>query len=83
MPGKQVTIENEQSTINACMKYLFKQGLVHVSAFDFPKLKKIDRNNEEVRRATFTASEYYAVVKYAGFANSRTVITVSPGHTFR
>lgn len=64
VPGKQVTIENEQSTVNACMKYLFKQGLVHVSSFDFPKLKKIDRNNEEVRRATFTTNEYYAVVKY-------------------
>lgn len=63
-PGKQVTIENEQSTINACMKYLFKHGLVHVPAFDFPKLKKIDRNNEEVRRATFSNDEYYAVVKY-------------------
>ena len=64
VPGKQVTIENEQSTINACMKYLFKQGLVHVSAFDFPKLKKIDRNNEDVRRATFSSDEYYAIVKY-------------------
>lgn len=64
VPGKQVTIENEQSTINACMKYLFKQSLVHVSVFDFPKLKKIDRNNEEVRRATFSSDEYYAIVKY-------------------
>jgi integrase len=64
VPGKQVTIENEQSTINACMKYLFKQGLVHVPAFEFRKLKKIDRNNEDIRRATFTEGEYYAVVKY-------------------
>jgi len=64
VPGKQVTIENEQSTINACMKYLFKQGLVHVTAFDFPKLRKIDRNNEDIRRATFSNDEYYALVKY-------------------
>lgn len=63
VPGKQVTIENEQSTINACMKYLFKQGLAHVSAFEFRKLKRIDRNNEAVRRATFSNSEYYAIVK--------------------
>ena len=62
--GKQVTIENEQSTINACMKYLFKQGLVHVSGFEFRKLKKIDRNNEDIRRATFTEAEYYAIVLY-------------------
>ena len=45
VPGKQVTIENEQSSINACMKYLFKQGLVHVPTFEFRKLPKIDRKN--------------------------------------
>ena len=64
VPGKQVTIENEQSTINACMKYLSSLYLVHVSGFEFRKLKKIDRNNEDIRRATFTDKEYYAVVKY-------------------
>ena len=64
VPGKQVTIENEQSTINACMKYLFKQGLVHVQEFEFRKLKKIDRNNEDIRRATFSNAEYYAIVLY-------------------
>ena len=62
--GKQVTIENEQSTINACMKYLFKQGLTHFAEFEFRKLPKIDRKNEDVRRATFSNDEYYAVVKY-------------------
>ena len=64
VPGKQVTIENEQSTINACMKYLFKQGLVHVPAFEFRKLPKIDRKNEDVRRATFSNTEYDAGVRY-------------------
>jgi integrase len=64
VPGKQVTIENEQSTINACMKYLFKQGLVHVQEFEFRKLPKIDRNNEDIRRATFSNAEYYAIVRY-------------------
>ena len=62
--GKQVTIENEQSSINACMKYLFKEGLVHVPAFEFRKLPKIDRKNDDVRRATFSNDEYYAMVKY-------------------
>lgn len=62
--GKQVTIENEQSSINACMKYLFKEGLVHLPAFEFRKLPKIDRKNDNVRRATFSADEYYAMVKY-------------------
>lgn len=64
VPGKRVTIENEQSTINACIKYLFKIHLCHVPELEFPKLKKIDRNNEDIRRATFTEHEYYAVVKY-------------------
>lgn len=64
VPGKQVTIENEQSTINACMKYLFKQGLVHVPEFEFRKLKKIDRNNEDIRRSTVTNDEYYDIIKY-------------------
>lgn len=64
VPGKQVTIENEQSTINACMKYLFKQGLAHVSGFEFRKLKKIDRNNEDIRRSTFTNDEYNDMIKY-------------------
>jgi integrase len=63
-PGKQVTIENEQSTINACMKYLFKQKLVHVADFEFRKLPRVDRKNEDIRRATFSNDEYYAVVKY-------------------
>lgn len=62
--GKQITIENEQSTINACMKYLFKQGLTHVAAFEFRKLPKIDRKNDDVRRATFSNDEYDAVVRY-------------------
>ena len=64
VPGKQVTIENEQTSINACIKYLFAQGLVHVPKFEFRKLKKIDRNNEDIRRATFTHSEYYDMIKY-------------------
>lgn len=64
VPGKQVTIENEQTSINACIKYLFAQGLVHVPKFEFRKLKKIDRNNEDIRRATFTNDEYYETVKY-------------------
>lgn len=74
VPGKQVTIENEQSTINACMKYLFKHGLVHVPAFEFRKLPKIDRKNEDVRRATFSNAEYDAIVKYMRIYSARKTI---------
>lgn len=62
--GKQVTIENEQSTINACMKYLYKNGLSHFSEFEYKKLPKIDRKSDDVRRATFTNDEYNDLVKF-------------------
>lgn len=57
-PAKQVTIQNEQSTINACVKYLFKKGLTHISELEFKKLPKLAADNEAVRRATFTNEEY-------------------------
>jgi len=60
---KQVTLKNEQSTINGCMRYLFKQHDTHIDSFDFPKLPKVDRNNEAIRRATFTSEEYEKLVK--------------------
>jgi integrase len=62
-PAKQVTVQNEQSTINSCIKYLFRNNETHFEAFDFKKLKKIDRNNEAVRRATFTNDEYRRLYK--------------------
>jgi integrase len=57
-PASPSTIINEQSTINACMKFLFNRGEVHVDVFDFKKLPKAVINNEEIRRATFTDGEY-------------------------
>lgn len=60
---KQVTVQNEQSTINACIKYLFKKNETYIDAFDFKKLAKLDRNNEAIRRATFTNEEWRAVYK--------------------
>ena len=60
---KQVTIQNEQSTINSCMKFLFRNNETHFEAFDFKKLPKIDRNNEAIRRAAFTNEEYKRIYK--------------------
>ncbi len=60
---KQVTVQNEQSTINSCMKYLFRNNETHFEAFDFKKMPKIDRNNEAIRRATFTNDEYQSLYK--------------------
>ena len=60
---KQVTVQNEQSSINACMKWLFKTGETHFDSFEFKKLPKVDRNNEAIRRATFTSEEYERIFK--------------------
>lgn len=60
---KHVTILNEQSTINSCLKYLFKNNETHISAFEFKRLPKSDKNDDAVRRATFTGEEYMCLVK--------------------
>jgi len=62
---KQVTVQNEQSTINACLKWLHKNGETHIDGFDFKKLPKLDSGNEAIRRATFTSKEYMRVVRAA------------------
>jgi len=57
----QVTVVNEQSTINACMKYLFRDNETTIDGFNFRKLPKIDKNSDDVRRATLTNEEYVRV----------------------
>lgn len=61
--AKQITIQNEQSTINACIKFLFRNNLTHIDKFDFKKLSRIDRNNEAIRRSTFEQREFEALVR--------------------
>ena len=53
----QTTVENEQSTINAMMTWLFKHKETYIEAFDFKKLKAVDKGSEENRRNTFTDTE--------------------------
>lgn len=60
---KQITVANEQSTINSCISYLFKNNETVIDGFDFKKLPKIDSNNEAIRRATFTGAEYNKIYK--------------------
>ena len=55
---KQVTVQNEQSTINALMKWLHKNGETHIDGFDFKKLPRLDNGNEAISRATLTNDEY-------------------------
>jgi site-specific recombinase XerD len=55
---KQITLQNEQSTINALMKWLNKNGETHIDSFEFKKLPRLDKSNEAIRRATLTNVEY-------------------------
>jgi hypothetical protein len=55
---KQVAVQNEQSTINACIKWLNKNGETHIHGFDFKKLPRLDKGNDAHRRATLTNDEY-------------------------
>jgi integrase len=55
---KQVTVQNEQSTINALMRWLHKNGETHIDSFEFKKLPRLDKRNDAIRRATLTNEEY-------------------------
>ena len=57
----QTTVENEQSTINAMMAWLYKRKETYIDSFDFKKLPRIDKGKEENRRALFTDSEFKAI----------------------
>ena len=57
----QTTVENEQSTINAMMAWLYKRKETYIDGFDFKKLPKIDRGREENRRDLFTDAEFKAI----------------------
>lgn len=56
---KDITIKNEQSTVNAMMKFGYREGLSHFDAFEFQKFRK----NEE-RRNTFELREYDRLIHF-------------------
>lgn len=62
---KQVTIKNEQSTINALIDFLFRNGDTHISGFEFKKLPRIDTKSDAVRRSTFTHEEHRRLCRAA------------------
>ena len=53
----QTTVQNEQSTINAMMAWLFKHNETRIDHFEFKKLPRIDRGDEKLRRSMFTQEE--------------------------
>lgn len=61
IPISQTTVENEQSTVNAMMKWLHKRGETYIDGFDFKKLKRVDRGADENRRGSFEEHEVDAI----------------------
>jgi len=57
------TIANEQASINAMMRWLYKRNETHIDIFDFKKLPKTDKGEEANRRTTFTDAEVERIVK--------------------
>lgn len=53
----QTTVANEQSTINALMKWLYKRNETKIDSFEFKKLPRVDTGDEANRRNTFTDEE--------------------------
>ncbi|MAI50029.1 MAG: integrase [Rhodospirillaceae bacterium] len=59
---KKVTIRNEQATINAMMKYGYRNGYSHLESFDFRKM--VIKGKDIGRRDTFSLEEYDRLVRY-------------------
>jgi integrase len=59
----QTTVENEQSTINAMVKWLHSKDLTNIREIEFPKLKSLDRGKESNRRSLFEDAEILAIDK--------------------
>lgn len=58
---KDVTIRNEQATINHLIKYEYREGYSHIPEFEFRPIKI--RVDEDGRRGTFTLEQYDKLVK--------------------
>ena len=57
-----ITIRNEQSTINHMMKFLYRLNISHFDEFDF---KKISIRKDDVgKRDTFTLEEYDNLIRF-------------------
>ena len=59
--AKEITIRNEQATINAFCKWAYKKGLHNTEKFEFVKISMRRTDKDEIRRATYTDAEYKRV----------------------
>ena len=57
-----VTLRNEQSTINHMMKFLYRKNISHFETYDFQKIRI---TQEQVgKRGTFTLKEYDKLIRF-------------------
>lgn len=61
--AKDVTIANEQATINNFCLWAFDEGLHNTRRFQFPTISLRGTDKNAIRRATFTDDEYKACYK--------------------
>ena len=60
----KTTLGNEQSSINAMLKWLNEEKEIDLPYFKFPKLKGLtDIDSDKIKRQTFTNNEYADIVK--------------------
>ncbi len=59
----QTTVANEQTTINAMMKWLYKRNETYIDCFDFKPMKRIDKGDEALRRGMFTEEEVVVLIR--------------------
>jgi integrase len=62
--AQDVTIRNEQATINAFCKWAYERGLHDTESFYFPVISISGNDKEKTRRATFTLEEYNSLTKW-------------------
>ena len=75
--AKNITIQHEQSTVNALMRWLKHRGYTATERMTWSRAPKTDRGADGQRRQTFTASEWQrfsrALTAYTGKRQTDTV----------
>jgi len=63
--AQDITIRNEQSSINAMCKYAYEEKLIDIPKFEFPQIKIRGASKDAIRRQTFTDEEYNRLCRAA------------------
>lgn len=61
--AKDVTIRNEQATINALCRWAYEEGLHTIPSYVFPTISRRGVDADSLRRATYTDDEYERITR--------------------